>query len=160
MSDVARMYSQCLWSAFDQGLKWGEVGACKVALLDNTYNPNQDDDNFWSDISSYEIAAGDGYTAGGEALTWAVETLPFVYVPGSVPGGTLQLKADDVSWVNLTASFQYAVIYYDTGTPANNALIGYIQYNTGTSDPVEPVAQTFTIEWVNGVVGTVSLATT
>jgi len=160
MADVARMYGRCVYSAFLKGILWGEADNCKVALLTGTYAPDQDLDNFFDDVSANEIASGDGYTSGGKSLTWDVETSPLVFVGSPDPGGKLELRADDVIWASLTASFQHAVIYYDTGTPSTSPLIGYIQYNTGTATPVEPTAQDFTIEWIDGVVASIDLTTT
>lgn len=86
-----------------------------------------------SDIT--EISAGNGYTAGGTALTVTTAsqtnglyTLIGNNVPFTASGGSI-------------ATFQYAILYNDTAT--NDLLIGYIPYPYGISITS---GNTFTIE--------------
>lgn len=44
----------------------------KLALVDNTWTPANSTDEVWADMSAKEIAAGNGYSAGGIALTSVV----------------------------------------------------------------------------------------
>jgi hypothetical protein len=72
-----------------------------------------------------EIAAGNGYTAGGAtaALVTSAQT-----------GGTYKLVLDDVSWTATPAAiadFRYAVLYNDTAT--NDELIGWWDYGETVS---------------------------
>lgn len=105
----------------------------KVSLHTSTYSPAAATDDFWNDASN-ELAAGNGYTANGEALASKTVT---------VAGGNADFDAADVSWT-FTASktFRYAVIYKDTGTASTSPLIAYVDFGT---DRVED--STFTIVW-------------
>lgn len=73
-----------------------------------------------SDIA--EIAAGNGYTAGGTAAT---------LVSSAQSGGTYTLKLNNVTYTASVGSigpFRYAVLY--NSTPVNGNLIGYWDYGT------------------------------
>lgn len=73
-----------------------------------------------SDIT--EIAAGNGYTAGGTAAT---------LVSSAQSGGTYTLKLNNVTYTASVGSigpFRYAVLY--NSTPVNGNLIGYWDYGT------------------------------
>lgn len=79
-----------------------------------------------------EIAAGNGYSAGGTALSNVVS---------AQTSGVYKLTADDVTW---TASgnmdpFRYVVLYNDTSV--GDLLIGYWDYGSTLS---LTVGQTFT----------------
>lgn len=88
-----------------------------------------------------EISAGNGYTAGGEALT---------VTASSQTGGTYKLVANDVVWTatGAFATFRYVVLYNDTA--ANDELIGY--YDRGSSLSMVNT-DTFTLDFdpTNGV---------
>jgi hypothetical protein len=71
-----------------------------------------------------------GYTQGGQILTG-------VAVTNSATAG--KLDADDVTYVTLTATFRYGILYVkkSTGSPAIvNPLIGCILFNTAPADVV------------------------
>jgi hypothetical protein len=71
-----------------------------------------------------EISAGNGYAAGGAALTVSAS---------AQTGGTYKLTINDVT---ITASggnigpFRYVVLYNDTPTSPADPLIGYYDYGT------------------------------
>ena len=91
----------------------------KVALFSSSYTPNQDDHDYFNDISTYEVT-GTGYTAGGQALSGKTVTV-------DKPNNVVVFDANDVTWANSTITARYAVIYDDSGaTAAEKALIGYI----------------------------------
>jgi hypothetical protein len=69
-----------------------------------------------------EIAAGNGYTAGGTQAT---------LVSSAQSGGTYALKLNNVTFTasaGAIATFRYAVLY--NSTPVNANLIGYWDYGT------------------------------
>jgi hypothetical protein len=94
----------------------------KIALLTSAHTPNQDTHEFFSDISPNQVAAGGGYTAGGEVLTK-------IDASYDAATNTTILDANDVTWSASTITARYAVIYIDTGTPATSALLGYITFD-------------------------------
>jgi hypothetical protein len=70
--------------------------------------------DFFDDVT--ELAAGNGYTAGGETLT----------ITPAVSAGKYDLDATDTQWTfTAIKAFQYAVIYKSTGTAGTSPLIAY-----------------------------------
>jgi hypothetical protein len=93
------------------------------ALLDSSYAPNQDVDEFWDDISAAEVT-GTAYVAGGETLTTVVAT----YNPAT---NTLMIDCDDPAWIAATITgIRYAVFYKDTGSAATSPLICFMDFIT------------------------------
>lgn len=89
-----------------------------------------------------EIAAGNGYTAGGIAL---------VVASSSQTGGTYKLVVNDFSITAVggaMATWRYGVIYNDTAS--NDELVGY--YDFGSQ--VLSVGETFTFDadGTNGII--------
>lgn len=83
-----------------------------------------------------EIAAGNGYTAGGATTT----------ISKSNTSGVETLVASDVSWTAATgsmATFQYAVLYNDTQTTPAKPVVCWWDHGSGVS---LAVSQTYTID--------------
>lgn len=76
----------------------------KVALVASAYTPDRDAHTVWGDVSSYEVANGDGYTTGGATL--ANKTL-------TRSTWKTTWDADDVLWSALTKTFRYGIVYVD-----------------------------------------------
>lgn len=79
----------------------------------------------WANIT--EISAGNGYTAGGTALT---------SVTSAEASGTLTLDAADVTFTASGGSigpFRYAVLYNDTPTSPADPLIGWWDYGSSVT---------------------------
>ncbi len=113
----------------------------RVALVDNAYTPDQDNDAYFSEVIVNE-ASGTGYTAGGRAL--ANKSVSY-----TAATNTLKLDADDIVWVNTTLAARYAVVYKDTGTPATSNLIGYLDFSVDK----ETNDGDFTVVWsTSGVI--------
>lgn len=110
----------------------------KLMLLNSGYTPNQDTDQFYSDISGSEIT-GTGYTAGGKALTTVV-------VNEDDTNHRMKLTADNVAWATASFTARYAVLYDST---VANRLIAL--YDFGSNQTV--TGGTFTVAWdaTNGV---------
>jgi hypothetical protein len=89
-----------------------------------------------------EISAGNGYTAGGAAIT---------ITSSSQTGGVYRLIGNDVV---LTASggsigpFRYVVLYNDTAT--NDELIAYADYGTAIT-VADGATLTLDLDQVNGI---------
>ena len=106
----------------------------KVALVSSAYTPDLSGDEVWGDVSSYEVASGDGYTTGGATL--ASKTL-------TRDTWKTTFDAGDVTWTSLTKTFRYAVIY-KSGTVADpqggadivNPLFAYVLLDDTPADIV------------------------
>lgn len=83
----------------------------------------------WGDIS--DIAAGNGYTAGGSDTG----------ASGSGSGGTYTVTGTNITWTasgGAIATFRYVVLYNHTQTSPVKPLLGYWDYGSalalGTGD--------------------------
>jgi len=98
----------------------------KVALETNTWVPNIDTDQFWSDISANEVT-GTNWAAGGIALGSKTVTQDDT-------NDKMVFDAADLDEANVTvANARYYVIYQDTGTPTTSVLIGYESFGADQS---------------------------
>lgn len=106
----------------------------KVILLDSNHSFD-DNHTQYSDVSSNELATGDGYTAGGVALSSVTLTKD---------SGKIIFDAADVQWSatgsGITASS--AVLYNDT--VSGDLLIGSIEFN---GEVTASTGNNFDIEW-------------
>lgn len=100
----------------------------KLALLPSTHTPDQDNDQYYSDISGDEVS-GTGYSAGGFTLTTTAIT-------NDNTNNRSIFDADDVSESGLTISdYRYYAVYQSTGTPSTSRLIALIDRgSTGSLD--------------------------
>jgi len=94
----------------------------KIALVTSTYTPDASNtgDSLWADVSAQEIAGGNGYTMGGQALVFdavAAVTNGFNY------------DSADPAWTasgGAIPAWRYAVMYVEgTLWGKINPLIGY-----------------------------------
>ncbi len=106
----------------------------KVALVTDSYTPNQDTHAFFDDVTN-EIS-GTGYTAGGETLANQAVSQDNTDNEGV-------FDADDQVWTGATFTTRAAVMYKDTGTPATSPLMFYFDFLSNKS----PSATNFTIQW-------------
>lgn len=115
------------------GIDW-ESDTIKVALLTDSYSPDQETDTHFDDVDTDEVSSGDGYTSGGETISNA---------SSSADDLVHTLDGDDVSWTESTITARYGVIYKDTGTASTSPLVAYIDFeeNKSSSDG------TFQIAW-------------
>jgi hypothetical protein len=79
-----------------------------IALYTSSYTPDATD-AVLADLSG-EVANGNGYTTGGQALT----SVTWVQT-----AGTLKFDAADASWTTSTITARYAVIYNYTAASKN-----------------------------------------
>jgi len=103
----------------------------KFALVKSTYAPNaaEDGHSLWSEVSDEEIAAGNGYTAGGAALaSKAVE---------AITNGA-KFASANVSWAasgGAIPAWRYAVMRVDgTLWGMTSPLIGYFVGDSAPAD--------------------------
>ena len=102
----------------------------KVALVASTYTKSLSH-TVWADISTHEIASGDGYTTGGEELTSKTLT-------------ATKASSADIVWNPLDKQFRYAVFYKEgTGNGLTNPLLGILDY--GDTVTVNNVAFTVVV---------------
>lgn len=112
-----------------------DADTIKVSLHTSTYTPNQDTHNFYDDLTN-EVANGNGYTTGGQAITTSAPTY-------DTASNTVRLDATDPSWTSASFTARYAVIYKDTGVAGTSPLLGYVDF--GGNETV--TSGTFTIQW-------------
>lgn len=116
----------------------------KLALVANSYTPNvaTGGDDTWSDVSAFEIANGNGYLTGGQALAAVAKA--------AIAGGW-KLSSDDVTW-NATPgnipAWRYGVFYVDgTLWGLTNPVVGYFLGDTTPADiPATLAGNPLTIE--------------
>lgn len=123
------------WSATSADRVDWVTDTIKVSLHTSTYTPDQDTHDYYNDVTN-EIAAGSGYTAGGETL--ASKTLTY-----DTASNTVRLDAADVTWTfSGSKTFRYAVIYKSTGVSTTSVLMGYVDFVTD-----QTTSGTFTLQW-------------
>lgn len=84
-----------------------------------------------------EISAGNGYTAGGAAVT---------ITSSAQSSGTYKLVGSDVVWTasgGTIGPFRYTVLYNDTPTSPADPLIGWWDYGSGIT---LNAGETFTVD--------------
>lgn len=131
---ASKLYGNFLKLALNKEVDW-DTDTIKVALLSNSYTPDQDTHDYFNDVSSFEVS-GTGYTAGGNTL--ASKTI--TYDSGS---NVITLDAADTTWSSSTITARYAVVYASTGTASSSALIGYVDFGSDQSSS----NGNFTITW-------------
>lgn len=117
-----------------------DTDTIKVALLTSSYTPNIDSDDFFDDVSAYEVSSS-GYSAGGSALANKSVTQDNT-------NDLAKFSADDVTWSAVTFTARYAVIYKSTGTAATSALIAVIDLLVNKSFSAEDATLTWS---ANGI---------
>lgn len=132
---TTKVYGSVMAKAFNKEVDW-DTDTIKVALLTNSYTPNQDTHDYFDDVNTFEVT-GTGYSAGGATL--ANKTNAY-----DGASNTLVLDADDVTWATSTITARYAVIY--DASPAANATKPVIAYVDFGSD-VSSTAGNFVIQW-------------
>lgn len=138
MAVTAKWYGQALLGQFSgtaaRRVDWAN-DTIKVALVKSAYTPDQDNHDFWNDVSANEIT-GTGYTAGGKTLS--EKTLAY-----DEATNTIRLDANDVEWKEVSVTARYAVLYKDTGEAATSPLLSYVDF--GADQTIASGA--FKIEW-------------
>ena len=134
MAVTAKAYGSLLAALFAGSVNWGS-DTIKVALCTSAYTPDQDNHDFFNDITN-EVT-GTGYTAGGATLASKTST----YTAGT---NTTAIDAADVTWASSTITARYAVIYKSTGTASTSPLIGYVDFGADITSTAGTFAVTET----------------
>ena len=114
-----------------------------VMLTTSSYSPTQGGDDYKDDVGEAVEVSGDGYTAGGKALS----SRALSYVAAS---SIVKLTASDVSWPSSSITdARTAVIYRKVSDTASQCpLIAYATFDADVSS----VAGTFTLDFPSNVV--------
>jgi hypothetical protein len=137
MAASAKWYGKALSIAFGSApVNWAS-DTIKVALCTASYVPDQDNHDFFDDITN-EVT-GTGYSAGGATLGTKTNT----YTAGT---NTTTFDAADTSWPAATITARYAIIYKSTGTASTSLLLGYVDFG----ENIISTNGTFTITWASG----------
>jgi len=99
---ASKLYGQFLSQALNKEIDW-DTDTIKVALLTNSYTPDQDAHNYLDDVIANEVTGATGYTAGGNTL--ANKTNSY-----NSATNVIVLDADDTTWSSSTITARYAVI--------------------------------------------------
>jgi hypothetical protein len=121
---AAIWYGNSVQNFFDgtETLDW-DTNTIKVSLHTSTYTPDRDADDYHDDATN-EVANGNGYTTGGQAIT--TPTVSF----DSATDET-RLDADDPAWPASSFTARTAVWYKDKGGASSaDPLIGYLPFGS------------------------------
>lgn len=111
----------------------------KMMLVTSTYVPDIDTHTVRSDVTNEVV--GTGYTAGGVAIPNRTVTLDLI-------NDRARFFGDNIQYPSVTITARAGVIYKDTGNPATDPLLLYIDFG---SDKVATGAN-FDIVWsANGI---------
>lgn len=102
-------------------------GGFYLALVTAAASPTVDT-NLWSDLSANEIAAGNGYSAGGQAISRNTTDWDVLTEDDAADRALVQLK--NIAWTASGgpipasgAGARYAVLLDDNATPANREVL-------------------------------------
>lgn len=119
-----------------------DTDTIKAALLASTYTFSAAH-SILADVVAHEVAAGNGYTTGGTALTTAAVTYA---------AAVAKFTADPAAWASLTKTFRFLLIYANkTANGLVNPLLGCILLDNTPADIVVTAAD-YSIQWnANGI---------
>lgn len=140
MATVMTKYTHAQKLFVDGSLDW-DTDDFYLRLVDSGYTFNAAHTQ-WSDASTNEVAAGGGYTAGGEALTNKTVT-------------NTKLDADDVTISQLTKTFRSGIICADkvVGGLTDPVVLHILYDDTAGGTDVSIAGLDFVTIWhVNGLI--------
>jgi hypothetical protein len=116
--------ASALW--FSQAIagQWSATAARRVDWVGDTivvslhtsgYTPDQDTHDFFNDTNN-EVSGGN----------YARQTLGTKSVNYDASSNSIQLRAAQTTFANLSATFRWIVIWKDTGSTATSPLLGYV----------------------------------
>lgn len=141
MSASAKLFGLFKTSAYSKKI---DLTADDIYVMLVTTAPTATQQDTWqykSDVTG-EVANGNGYTTGGQKLTYTSPTVRTAY---NASTNTFTFDADDVTWPSSTITAGGAVLYSYTsgGTDAARCLIGYVDFGSAVST----TSGTFQIVW-------------
>ncbi|NOQ30261.1 MAG: hypothetical protein GQ570_03965 [Helicobacteraceae bacterium] len=95
----------------------------KAMLLTDAHTPTAAD-AIYTNVNTEEVAAGNGYTSGGKALTG---------VTWATSGAIATFDCADIIWTGATITARYCIIYDDTAASKNLLLLLDFGQNTTSS---------------------------
>jgi hypothetical protein len=139
------MYGRALYDMITGYIPWGDAN-WKIALLETDYAPNQDTDEHWDDVSTYD-ASGTNYAH--QTLTFPSPSYLYSDNPAGY-GGKYYFKADNILFSDLTLGnpVRWVVIYYDTGNVATSTLLGYFKLAAA----IKPLSQNINLTLDTGYI--------
>lgn len=120
-----------------------EGDTIKAMLVTSAYTPNEDTDEFASDVTN-EVS-GTGYTAGGA-------TLANCSVSVDSANNRVEFDADNPTWTGSTITARGAVILKDTGVDTTSPLLFYVDFGedkTSTDGAFTPTINSEGIGYIN-----------
>ena len=112
----------------------------KMAALSSSYTPSEDNDDFFDDVSTYEVASTGTYSSGGPTLS--------VTLTQDNTDNEGVFDAADVSFTGATMTVRYLVIYKSTGTASTSPLILCIDLGSNYSSTLGTFSITFATEGI------------
>ena len=125
-------YGPGLLRIFNAEINFG-THTFKGAIINSTYTPNKDTDDDWADVSAKQVT-GTGWSGP--------VTLSGVTVNLDTTNHRLRFFAADISASGVTLTDGKHLVIYDD-THANDALIGYITFDTALAPSAGPLAIDF-----------------
>ena len=114
---VAKVYGKAMQAMVNKQVDF-DSDTIKVALLKDTYTPNQDTHDYYDDLTN-EL------TGGGYAL----QTLTSKTVTYDSGTNKVTFDCTDVTFAGLTATdIRYAVFFGDTGSGSTSPLLCYMDF--------------------------------
>jgi hypothetical protein len=137
MAADALVFYDSFFEAVADGTMDLDTDTFHVALFTATYTPAAGDTTF--SALTNEVANGNGYTTGGEALAG---------VSWSQTSGTATFDANDTAWSASGGDlvFRHAVLY-DQSVGGANDLIGYILVDNAPANTTIVDGTTLTLQW-------------
>jgi len=143
MSITALLYGKHFLSLYAKTIDYLN-DAIKVRLHTSLYVPDQDVDQYVSNLTN-EVGASGTYATGAGNSALANKTITYTGATNIV-----MLDADDISWTGATITARVATIY--DGTPATDATRPLFGYQLSTTDIISTNG-TFQIVWnASGIV--------
>lgn len=127
------IYNNAIWWAAKGAIDF-DSDTFYVMLVDNTYTPNKDTDNFRDDVTAKEVT-GTGYVAGGQAATVTVAAI-------DTTNDRIEITLGGSVWASSTITARYGVYYkHRGGASSADELIAVVDFGSDISS----TAGTFTL---------------